>query len=63
MPLRLAELQVLAELVRERRATTTMELARVMQRTDAETRNVLARMAERGWIEARGEGSAYVRPA
>ena len=46
---------VLAELVRERRATTT-ELARVMQRTDAETRNVLARMAERGWIEARGEG-------
>ncbi len=55
MPLRLTELQVLAELVRERRATTT-ELARVMQRTDAETRNILARMAGRGWIEARGEG-------
>ena len=55
MPLRLAELQVLSELVRERRATTT-ELARVMQRTDAETRNILARMVERGWIEARGEG-------
>lgn len=55
MPLRLAELQVLAELVRERRATTP-ELAQVMQRTDAETRNILARMVERGWIEARGEG-------
>ena len=54
MPLRLAELQVLAELVRERRAATT-ELARVMQRTGAETRNILARMVERGWIEARGE--------
>jgi ATP-dependent DNA helicase RecG len=54
-PLRLAELQVLAELVRERRAATT-ELACVMQRTDAETRNILARMVERGWIEARGEG-------
>jgi ATP-dependent DNA helicase RecG len=55
MPLRLAELQVLTELVRERRATTT-ELARVMQRTDAEARNILARMVERGWIEARGDG-------
>ena len=40
MPLRLAELQVLAELVRERRATTP-ELAGVVQRTGAETRNVL----------------------
>ena len=47
MPLRLAELQVLAELIRERRATTT-ELARMMQRTDAEARNILARMVERG---------------
>lgn len=54
-PLRLAELQVLAELVRERRATTP-ELARVLQRTDAETRNILARMVERGWTEARGDG-------
>ena len=27
-----------------------------MQRTDAETRNILARMVERGWIQARGEG-------
>lgn len=54
-PLRLAELQVLAELIRERRATTP-DLARVMQRTDAETRNVLARMVERGWIQARGDG-------
>jgi len=36
-PLRLAELQVLAELVRERRATTA-ELAALVQRTEAETR-------------------------
>jgi ATP-dependent DNA helicase RecG len=27
-----------------------------VQRTDAETRNILARMVERGWIQARGEG-------
>ncbi len=54
-PLRLAELQVLSELVGERRATTS-ELARVLQRTDAETRNILARMVERGWIDARGDG-------
>ncbi|HET9896712.1 MAG TPA: crosslink repair DNA glycosylase YcaQ family protein [Streptosporangiaceae bacterium] len=54
-PVRLAELQVLAELLRERRATTS-DLARVVQRTDGETRNVLARMVERGWIQARGEG-------
>lgn len=54
-PLRLAELQVLAELVRERRATT-IELAHLVQRTDAETRHLLTRMVERGWIEARGEG-------
>ncbi|HEX6523203.1 MAG TPA: ATP-binding protein [Streptosporangiaceae bacterium] len=54
-PLSLAELQVLAELVWERRATTP-ELAQVVQRTDAETRSILARMVERGWIEARGEG-------
>jgi ATP-dependent DNA helicase RecG len=54
-PLSLAELQVLAELMWERRATTP-ELAHVVQRTDAETRNILARMVERGWVEARGEG-------
>jgi ATP-dependent DNA helicase RecG len=54
-PLGLSELQVLAELVRERRATTA-ELAHLLQRTDAETRNFLTRMVERGWIEARGEG-------
>jgi ATP-dependent DNA helicase RecG len=54
-PLSLAELQVLAELIRERRATTG-ELARLLQRTDAEARNLLTRMVERGWIEARGEG-------
>ncbi|HTU77037.1 MAG TPA: crosslink repair DNA glycosylase YcaQ family protein [Trebonia sp.] len=55
MPMRLAELQVLAELVQERQATTP-ELARVLQRTDAETRNILARMVERGWIQPRGDG-------
>jgi ATP-dependent DNA helicase RecG len=54
MPLALSELQVLAELTRERRASTT-ELAHVLQRTDAETRNLLTRMVERGWVEARGE--------
>jgi ATP-dependent DNA helicase RecG len=56
-PLRLQELQVLAELLRERQMTTT-ELAAVVQRTDAETRNLLARMVERGWIQPRGEGKA-----
>ena len=53
-PLSLSELQVLSELVRERRATTA-ELASVLQRTDAETRTLLTRMVERGWVEARGE--------
>ncbi len=53
-PLGLSELQVLSELVRERRATTG-ELAVVLQRTDAETRTLLTRMVERGWLEARGE--------
>jgi DNA-binding MarR family transcriptional regulator len=54
-PLTVPELQVLTELVRERRATTA-ELAHVLQRTEAETRNHLVRMVERGWVEARGEG-------
>lgn len=53
-PLSLSELQVLSELARERRATTA-ELAHVLQRTDAETRTLLTRMVERGWVEARGE--------
>ncbi len=52
----LPELQVLSELMRERRAKTSA-LARVLQRTDAETRHLLTRMVERGWVEARGEGS------
>jgi ATP-dependent DNA helicase RecG len=30
-------------------------LAHVLQRTDAETRILLTRMVERGWVEARGE--------
>ena len=55
MPVGLSELQVLAELLHERRATTG-ELARALQRTDAEARSLLARMVEQGWIEARGDG-------
>lgn len=54
-PLTLPELQILSELLRERRATTA-ELAALTQRTESETRNLLARMLERGWVEARGEG-------
>jgi ATP-dependent DNA helicase RecG len=54
-PLRLQELQVLAELQRERQMTTA-ELAAVMQRTDGETRSLLTRMVERGWVQARGAG-------
>jgi ATP-dependent DNA helicase RecG len=53
--LTLSELQILSELLRERRATTA-ELATLTQRTEAETRNLLGRMVERGWVEARGEG-------
>lgn len=53
--LTLPELQVLSELLRERRATT-VELAALTQRTEGETRNLLSRMVERGWVEARGEG-------
>lgn len=53
-PLNLADLQVFAELLRERRASTA-ELATVLQRTEPETRNHLIRMVERGWVEARGE--------
>lgn len=53
-PLNLPELQVLSELLTERRATTG-ELARLTQRTESEVRAQLARMVENGWIEARGE--------
>lgn len=54
-PPSLPELQILSELLRERRASTA-ELAILTQRTESETRNVLARMVERGWVDARGEG-------
>lgn len=54
-PLTLPELQILTELLRERRSTTG-ELALLTQRTENETRNVLTRMVERGWVEARGDG-------
>ena len=36
----------------------TAELADVVQRTDAETRNLLTRMVERGWVQPRGEGKS-----
>jgi hypothetical protein len=36
----------------------TAELTDVVQRTDAETRNLLTRMAERGWVQPRGEGKS-----
>lgn len=54
-PLTLPELQILSDLLRERRANTA-DLAALTQRSEAETRNVLSRMVERGWVEARGEG-------
>lgn len=54
-PIGLSELQVLTELARDRRAATT-PLAQVLQRSEAETRHLLAGMVERGWVEARGEG-------
>lgn len=54
-PLTLSALQVLSELLRERRATTG-ELAQLTQRTEAEARDQLTRMVEQGWLQARGEG-------
>lgn len=54
-PLALPELQILSELLRERRSTTA-ELGALTQLTENETRNLLTRMVERGWVEARGEG-------
>jgi len=53
-PLSLAELQVLTELLRERRLSAE-EIARLVQRTQSESRTLLARMVERGFVEARGE--------
>lgn len=53
-PLTVPELQILSDLLRERRATTG-ELAHLLQRTENETRAQLARMVDRGWVEARGE--------
>jgi ATP-dependent DNA helicase RecG len=54
-PIGLSDLQVLTELARDRRAATT-QLAKVLQRSEAETRHLLTGMVERGWVEARGEG-------
>lgn len=52
--LSLLELQVLSELLTERRATTG-DLARLTQQTETQVRMRLGRMVEQGWIEARGE--------
>lgn len=54
-PLGLVQLQVLAELLRERRLSTA-DLAPVIQRTEGETRRQLTHMVELGWVEGRGEG-------
>ena len=54
-PLSLSELQVLGELLKERLSSTS-QLARLVQRSENETRALLTRMVERGWIEARGDG-------
>jgi ATP-dependent DNA helicase RecG len=54
-PLSLSELQVLGELLKER-LSSTGQLARLVQRSENETRALLTRMVERGWIEARGDG-------
>lgn len=53
----LPELQILTELLHERRLATG-EAARLIQRTEPETRAVLARMEETGLVEARGDGRA-----
>ncbi|MDV6013857.1 AAA family ATPase [Haloechinothrix sp. LS1_15] len=53
-PLSLPELQILSELLRERRSSTH-ELAELTQRTEPETRSLLSRMVEHGWVQARGE--------
>lgn len=53
-PVSLPELQILSDLLTERRATTA-ELATLTQRTESEVRPQLSRMVEKGWIEPRGE--------
>jgi ATP-dependent DNA helicase RecG len=37
---------------------STTELAAVVQSTDGETRRLLTRMVERGWVQSRGDGNA-----
>jgi ATP-dependent DNA helicase RecG len=54
-PLTLPDLQILTELLHNRRLTTA-EVAGLLQVTDAEARRHLSRMVERGLVEARGEG-------
>jgi hypothetical protein len=61
MPLRLPELQVLAELAQERQATTR-NWPGCSQRTDAETRNILARAERTAQGLAAMTGLSVMRP-
>jgi ATP-dependent DNA helicase RecG len=54
-PFRLEDLQVLHELRRES-SLSTAEGARLLQKTEGQTREALARMVEGGLVEARGTG-------
>lgn len=53
-PLRLSDLQVVVELLHDRRLSA--EVTRLLQTTDADARRQLSRMVDRGLVEARGEG-------
>ncbi|WP_322778153.1 DNA glycosylase AlkZ-like family protein [Frankia sp. Cas4] len=55
-PLRLSDLQVVTELLHDRRLSAA-QVAGLLQTSEAETRRQLSRMVERGLVEARGEGS------
>lgn len=54
-PMRLADLQILHELRRESKLSTS-EVAALVQQTEAQARAVLTRMVEDGLVEARGSG-------
>lgn len=54
-PMKLADLQILHELRRESRLSTS-EVAALVQQTEAQARAVLARMVEDGLVEIRGSG-------
>lgn len=59
VPLLLDEVVVLNEVFTQRR-TTTEEAAQLIQKPATETRSVLERLSERGWLEAKGEGRGRV---